>query len=534
MVRAPKPKEEKKPAPKRKARAATPKPVRPKGLARGRWLGDFPRLSAAERRLVECCARGEVWKPDGWDGKRPETPNAANTIRAELIRFLALGGDEAHPVHEAGVMVHGAWVTGQLDLHQCATPFRLQIRLSDLEEEPIFAVAHLPELGLSGSRINGLRADHMVVTGGVYLVGAHVSMGEVRLLGARIGGNLSCDGSRFDNPEGNAIIADGMHVEGDVFFRNGFAAQGCIRLPGSQIGGDLSCGGASFRKAGGRAISASGATVKGGAFFRDTKVEGAIDLATARIGTLVDDRNFWNSGGHILDGLHYDRIIGPTDAETRIRWLERQRADQLNGEDWSPQPWEQLTKTLRDMGHPLEATKVAIAKQERMRRAGKVGGPWAMRLHWLYGVLAGYGYRPLKTVQWMLAVFLGCAFFFHIGAGYGYIGPTTPLLNSPEIAAQVNAECGHRFELDKERWINCPAMPPEYTSFQPFLYSLDLILPLVDLQQEADWAPIVEDPPGRTLPFGAFLRWLMWFEILFGWAMSLMLVAVLGKLVNKD
>ncbi len=38
-----------------------------------------------------------------------------------------------------------------------------------------------------------------------------------------------------------------------------------------------------------------------------------------------------------------------------------------------------------------------------------------------------------------------------------------------------------------------------------------------------------ERPP--HLPHG---RWLMWFEILFGWAMSLMLVAVLGRLVKKD
>ena len=77
-------------------------------------------------------------------------------------------------------------------------------------------------------------------------------------------------------------------------------------------------------------------------------------------------------------------------------------------------------------------------------------------------------------------------------------------------------------------------MPPEYTTFQPFIYSLDLILPLVDLQQDSDWAPIVSNANGETLWAGRALRWLMWFEILFGWMASLTLVAVLGRLVDKD
>jgi hypothetical protein len=307
-----------------------------------------------------------------------------------------------------------------------------------------------------------------------------------------------------------------------------------VGLIGAEIGGDLDCTNGTFAKADGSVLVANRAAVKGGVFLREAEFGGAVSLTGTRIGELIDDETCWSAGRHFVDGLHYDRLRHLTDAESRIRWLKRQDGSQLDSRDWKPQPWEQVIKVLREMGHPLEAAKVAIAKQEQMRRADKVGGPFKQALHWLYGLLAGYGYRPLNTVWAMVAVFLGCAFFFHVGAGYGYIGPTTPLLNSPALSAQVEEQCGHRFELDKTPWTRCPAMPPEHTTFQPLLYSLDLILPLVDLQQEADWAPIVEDPPGNTLHFGAFLRWLMWFEILFGWAMSLMLVAVLGKLVNKD
>jgi hypothetical protein len=681
MARAPQPPAAKKPPAKRPARPATPKPVRPKGLAHARWLGDFPKLSAAEKRLVECCARGEAWEPEGWDGKRPETATAVNTIRAELIRFLALGGDEAHPVHEEGVMVGGGWVVGVLDLHHSHAVVRLGLNCCSFAEVPVFIEARLPELALRGSKLPGLEADRVRVTGSIFLgdgfaatgvvrlVGAEIgsdlacvdgtftksdgfaliaadmkvtgnvfltgeftangavrlsgaeiggslectkgtftntdgnaldaegirvtgsvflcnefaatgevrllgaeiggslectkgtftntdgnalnadglkvaggvflrnefaATGEVRLLGAEIGGNLECDNSAFTNPSGTSLSADSIKVTGNVFLRGGFTATGTVRLTGAKVGGSLSCVNGTFTNAGGNAVSADGIKVTGNVFLRKAKVEGAIRMPSARIGTLEDDDACWAAGDHILDGLHYDRIIGPTDAEARIRWLERQHASQLDSRDWKPQPWEQLIKTLREMGHPLEATKVAIAKQERMRRAGKVGGPFAQLLHWFYGFLAGYGYRPLKTVRAMVVVWLLAAAAFHFGSQSGYLGPTTPLYNSPALSGQVEQQCGHGEEKGKTPWTRCPAMPAEYTTFQPFLYSLDLILPLVDLQQEADWAPIVEDPPGNTLPFGAFLRWLMWFEILFGWAMSLMLVAVLGKLVNKD
>jgi hypothetical protein len=481
MARAPKSTATKTPAPKRPAR----KPARPKGLAQGRWLGDFLDLSAAERRLVECCARGEEWMPEGCDGERPEAATPGNTIRAELIRFLALGGDDAHPVHENGVMVWGAWVAGTLDLHQCHAKVRMDLRRCHFAERPIFIAAHLPELDLHGSKLPGLWADGIMVARGIFLREGFVATGEVRLLGAEIGGNLECTNGTFSDADGDALSAAGIKVTGSVF-------------------------------------------------LREAEIVGAVDLVAARIGTLIDDEACWKAGGHLLDGLHYDRIIGATDAESRIRWLDRQDASQLDSPDWKPQPWEQLIKALRDMGHPLEAAKVAMAKQERMRRVGKVGGRFSQVLHRLYGALAGYGYRPIYTVGWMVVVWLAAAAAFHFGGQAGYIGPTTPLYNSPALSGQVELLCGHGSEIGKTPWTRCAAMPAEYTTFQPLMYSLDLILPLVDLQQETDWAPIVEDPPGNTLQPGAALRVLMWFEILFGWAMSLMLVAVLGKLVNKD
>jgi hypothetical protein len=557
------------------------RPKRPAHLPHGRWLGDLGDLSPLEKRLVAACARGEVCAPDNWDGKRPEADAATetNTIRAEIIRFLALGGDDEHPVHEDGVMLRGVWIKGELSLHQAKGVVRLDLRFCHFDSEPVFTAARLPELVLSGSKVPSLRADRMIVKGSVFLrngfeasgavrlLGAQIesdldcsdgkfsnpsgyalnadgvvvngyvflgngfeASGEVRLLSAQIGRNLECTNGKFSNPSGYALHAGGAIVNGYVFLRNGFEASGEVCLLSAQIGRNLECSNGKFDNTGSNALRANRVVVTGGVFLRDATIKGAIYLTAARIGTLIDDIACWQAGGHIFDGLHYKQVIGSTDAAMRIGWLKTQRDDQLTS-DFRPQPWEQLIKTLREMGHPYEAAQVAMAKQRQLRKAGQIKGPVRYVMHWLYGVLAGYGHRPIWTVGWMTAVWLACALVFSTAAHFGAIGPAAPVM----MVNQQVAKCGVDGEVDFDHyWVRCPDMPPEYTSFDPLLYSLDLILPLVDLQQDSDWAPVIANSKGIALPLGWWARSFMWFEILFGWMASLMLVAVLGRLVDKD
>ncbi|MBY0306764.1 MAG: hypothetical protein K2W86_16625 [Sphingomonas sp.] len=518
--------------------SSLPETQAPPKRAFGRSLSDFPNLSDAEKQLVSCCARGDVCKLG--DGTRPEEQTAANTIRAELIRFLALGGDANHPVHEEGVMLRGGWIKGELSLHQAKAAVRLDLNGCHFDTMPDFTAARLPELGLHGSSMPGIRADRMTVTGSVFLCKGYEAKGEVRLLGSQIGGNLECAGGSFTEADGDALSADGVIVTGDVFLSNGFAAKGAVRLLGAQIGGDLSCTRGSFTNAVNWALNAERMSVAGTAFLRNAKVDGSVALSAARIATFCDDEDFWRSGGHIFDGLLYDRFIGPTDAEMRIKWLRQQDGDHLNT-DFKPQPWEQLITVLRAMGHPDAAAEVAIAKQDQLRVVHATR-KWTFSncvnggLHWFYGKLAGYGHRPIWTVYWMMGVCAALSLAFYAGRETGHFGPTSPLIH----ASKDFKDCGAPGEKDKNGkpkpfWTSpkCPT-PPEYTTFQPFLYSLDLILPLVDLHQEADWAPLVVNPAGETLWPGRILRWMMWAEILFGWVASLTLVAVLGRLVDKD
>ena len=90
---------------------------------------------------------------------------------------------------------------------------------------------------LDGSHIRALAADRLKTASSLFLRGGFTAKGEVRLLGADIGGNLECGGGTFENPGGNALIAHRLKTAGGVFLRGRFTARGEVRLLGAEIGG---------------------------------------------------------------------------------------------------------------------------------------------------------------------------------------------------------------------------------------------------------------------------------------------------------
>jgi hypothetical protein len=106
-------------------------------------------------------------------------------------------------------------------------------------------------LVLSGGSFQNIHAiaikgDGLAVGGDVYVemngTARFEAHGEVRLPGARIGGELRCGGALLNNPGGVALVADGIAVDGAVSFTGDdlarFEAHGEVRLPGARIGGE--------------------------------------------------------------------------------------------------------------------------------------------------------------------------------------------------------------------------------------------------------------------------------------------------------
>jgi hypothetical protein len=114
-------------------------------------------------------------------------------------------------------------------------------------------------------------------------------LGEVRLLGAHIGGALLLTGAKLRNPDKYALNADGVQVEGDMFGREGFEVDGEVRFLGAHIGGQLDLTGAKLRNMDGNALTADRVQVEGGVFGREGfVVDGEVRLLGAHIGCDLD------------------------------------------------------------------------------------------------------------------------------------------------------------------------------------------------------------------------------------------------------
>ena len=220
------------------------------------------------------------------------------------------------------------------------------------------------------------------------------------------------------------------------------------------------------------------------------------------------------------------------------------------------------------MGHTEDARQVAIAFEDRLRRADLIGlSPahwWGWRkrlyrffarsLHYGFRVLTGYGYRPIRLLGWFFGVWLSCAAFYWFTAlpPQNVFAPSNPLVfQEAAYAACVPGSDAAKAEQAKPadavpapvkgagNWYLCASLREEYTGFSALAYSLDVILPLVDLQQEKDWAPMIPTPKAvwweelRSTGWKHGARLVLWAETLFGWLASLLLVAIVSGLTKR-
>ncbi len=558
-------------------------------------LHDFEPLLLAEAVVLRAAALGEIAKV-GY--RRPASPAPDVRLRAEFLKFLALGGGAGAPVAGQRLQIMGACVIGRLDLAGSTLPLSLWLYRCSFGSEPnfdgarvrgslTFADCALPALHATGCRIGAdlalnagcliegevllarsaiggdldgerlrLRsavqtggaprrmfiADGVVVRGNVCLHGGIEIAGTTSLVGARIGGDLLLGAARLtadidsNGARGVALDLGRARVAGRVALDAGFSAAGAVCFLAARIGGDLDCTEAEFDAVGdagwgehGSALRLDRARIGGALVLR--RLQGALQgasLTDAQAGELADDAGTWGQH-HALDGFRYARFASdaPTDAATRLAWLTRQHAAEFAlVRQHQPDAWRRAIGVLRRMGHTASASELAIGREQHLRSAGVIGrdARYGLRgivrlAHAGYGLLAGYGHRPLRLLVSAVGLWVACAAVYHAAAD-GFAPSPALLAAAPKLTA-CRPACTH-----------APLTLPE---FAPLLYSLDVLLPLADLQQARHWSP-VRQPASSTSSWLGLppLRLLTALESACGWLLLVTgLLALLG-LTDRD
>jgi hypothetical protein len=370
-----------------------------------------------------------------------------------------------------------------------------------------------------------ISADRIKVEGNISLRKGFVARGTVMLGGARVGGDLSCRSARFSNPHGTALSAENITVGGNCFLYDGFSAEGVVDLFGARIGGNLNCYDGTFNK-----VVLNSANVKG--MFVWSKINKAdlaeLNLRNAAVGSLADDEASWPRTGRLFpDGFVYERISdappedditgepvthSPKDAGTRLRWLDRQR-------QFTPQPYRQLAKVLRESGDEEGAKEVLFQMKQRGRRG---------LLTWVWEGAAGYGVYPEWAAWELLALIAFSTLIFWRAKRVGLMVPT-----------------------DRQAYDDDKKLLPHYPRFNPLIYVIESCVPLLKLgmadRWQADpsqptpslssstrrwWTDLLERSRVHLSTRASRLRCFRWFIVIAGWLLTVLFLAAVTNMLK--
>ncbi|MGI5182687.1 hypothetical protein ACQEVZ_41175 [Dactylosporangium sp. CA-152071] len=472
----------------------------------GFLAGDLVDLSAAAASVRAAALADLLSRPVD----RAAHPRAALRLRGATVTGPL---DVAHAVvavpvefqdctFDAPVDVSGADL---VDLHlvRCRLP-ALQARLATVRGDVSCAASEVGgaldlrdarvggDLDLSEARLhnpggNALAAARLTVGGSLRGYGLHAA-GELWLGGAQIGGNLLLDGATLTNPDGRAIGADRLCVGGNLRAGGGFTADGDLLLIHAEVGGQVWFVGATVRSPDRWALHLGGTTAGSLWMCFRSPPDGRVRLSGLKVDTLFDDPRVWPERLDLVgctyrlliprtfgDGADEPGRLATVDVRQRLDWLRR------SPDGYAPQPYEQLASAYRAAGQDTEARRVLL-EQHRRRRATQ---HWPGRLAgYLLDALVGYGYRTWLAALWLLACWVLGTLAFTV-------------------------------------WPPDARTPADSPDWNPALYALDLLLPIIDLGHDSAW-----HATGSTQYVAATL-------IIMGWVLTTAVVASLSRLLNR-
>jgi hypothetical protein len=236
---------------------------------------------------------------------------------------------------------------------------------------------------------------------------------------------------------GLALVADGLRVDTDMTCDAGFTAHGEVRVKGARIRQNLDFSDSEVTNGNGIALNAE--DVQAERMLMPARcAAGRISLRNGKMSEL-DDKRGVRPDQIDISGLSYETLIPPLDPETRLVWLAKN--------DYEPQPYDQLARSYQRLGYDESARKVQLAQERRRRNdLSPARKAWGYLQDWTIG----YGYRPYRAATLFILVVL-------VGVVWFSIYPPLPM--DPDPAPQFN----------------------------PFFYTLDILVPFADFGQRELW-----------------------------------------------
>ena len=278
----------------------------------------------AETELVGALRAGSVVHGTA-DGMRRSVP-------ADLLRTCC--HELQDQVDPRGMRLSKVHVTGALDLAGLTVPFPLRFDGCGFDVAPVLEGARLYELSLAGCpRLPGLLGNGLNVRRDLDLSGSQISealwtsastsrSAAVWLCEAEIGGRLLCVGTVLDGQGYRALQADRIRVGGAVRLIQGFRSAGEVRFLGARIGGSLDFSGARIESADGPALDLEGAVIGGSVFLiddlagRKPEIRGRVTMASTQLaGRFIIRNAIIQAGAAGQTGSIYER---PTSASTAL------------------------------------------------------------------------------------------------------------------------------------------------------------------------------------------------------------------------
>jgi len=219
---------------------------------------------------------------------------------ADVDRLRALLLRPPQDTDPRGLTIKHAHLNGLLDLSGASIPYPVRFEHCHFADALQLEGAHLKSLAMVECVATALLGNGAVVDLDLNLQGSTVAGAQastastskeaaVWLCEAKIGGRLLCVDTTLRAPGQRAMQADRVEIGGTVRFIHQFEAQGEIRMIGATIGGSLDLTGAHLhRPLQGLALDLAEATVGGSVFIIPSKgrrpsISGRIDLGGARV-----------------------------------------------------------------------------------------------------------------------------------------------------------------------------------------------------------------------------------------------------------